>query len=394
MDSDRRHCPAAGYYLCSQRRGQGTRRRIIDMKDTVLRDLLGIRYPIIQAPMVWIATAELAGAVSEAGGLGCIGPNAGATTVSPDIEVVSHRLLDQIARTRALINKPFAVNVAIGHGPARVFSDRYAEIIIRERVPVAIVSQGSPDIYLSDLHRAGVKVLHVVASAAHARKAEAAGVDAVITNSYEGGGHSGWDALCTFTLLPQVADAVQIPVIAGGGIADARGLVAALALGAAGVYMGTRFMATVECPAADAVKEVFVAAGDTATASIIHGLPHPSPADGEAIKTGGPVDIDRQYRGGRRRALNNEFHRACLDLMAGGASPDELQDFINSTVPGTAGSHRVLAGLIEGDMESGLVPCGQAVGLIKSIPTVDELIAEMMRGAAEIIRDLPRDFKD
>ncbi|MFC2123105.1 NAD(P)H-dependent flavin oxidoreductase [Bacteroidota bacterium] len=365
------------------------------MKKTRICELLDIEYPIIQAPMIWITSAELVAAVSNAGGLGTIGPNAGTTTISTDVDIVGQRLKEQIRKTRGLTNKPFAVNIAIGHGTSKQYSDRYADIVIEEQVPVAIVSQGSANIYIKDLHRAGIKVLHVVSTVDHAKKAEAAGVDAVVTSGFEGGGHSGWDALCTITLVPQVADAVKVPIIAGGGIADARGFVASLALGAEGAYMGTRFIGTEESRAHNNVKQALVEANDTSTISITHSADRQSfSASRTKPEIGGKAaepeyqDSGTHYHSGLRRALKTKFYMECLSLLDSGTSPDALQAFANSPIPGEEGIPRGLAGLLQGDLANGIVSCGQAAGIIKEVLSVDKLIRGLMEEATTIIAKL------
>ena len=364
------------------------------MKKARICELLDIEYPIIQAPMIWITSAELVAAVSNAGGLGTIGPNAGATTISTDVDIVGQRLKEQIRKTRGLTNKAFAVNIAIGQGISKHYSDRYADIVMAEQVPVAIVSQGTANIYIKELHRAGIKVLHVVSTVDHAKKAEAAGVDAVVTNGFEAGGHSGWDALCTITLVPQVADAVKVPIIAGGGIADARGFVAALALGAEGAYMGTRFIGTKECRAHNNVKQALVDANDTSTVSIVHGADRQSFSatrikPGTEDKSVKPESQDTGMRfGGLRRALKTKFYMECLALLDSGTSPNELQAFADSPVPGEEGTHRALAGFLKGDLVNGVLSCGQAAGMIKEVLSVDELIRGLMEEATAIIAKL------
>ena len=342
--------------------------------------------------MVLITSAELVAAVSNAGGLGTIGPNAGATTISTDVDIVGQRLKEQIRETKGLTNKPFAVNIAIGHGTSKQYSDCCADIVIEEQVPVAIVSQGSANMYIKDLHRAGIKVLHVVSTVDHAKKAEAAGVDAIITSGFEGGGHSGWDALCTITIVPQVADAVKVPIIAGGGIADARGFVAALALGAEGAYMGTRFISTKECRAHNNVKQAIVEANDTSTVSIVHGTNRQSLST-TRIKSGTEdnfVEPESQHTGmrGLRRALKTKFYIECQALLDSGTPPDELQAFANSPVPGEEGTHRAIAGFLKGDLVNGVLSCGQAAGVIKEVLSVDELIRGLMEEATAIIAKL------
>ena len=231
-------------------------------------ELLGIRYPIIQAPMNWVSGAALAAAVSNAGGMGTLGPNAGARTITPDVDLVGSRFRKQIRLVKDLTPNPFAVNIAIGVGDDRKFSERCVEIAADEHVPVAIVSVGSPEVYTKPLKNAGIKVLHAISTSGHARKAEKTGVDAVICEGFEAGGHKGFTELTSFVLIPMVASAVSIPVIAGGGICDARSSVAAFALGADAVYIGTRFMLTHESDSHLRVKESILKADNACTVSV------------------------------------------------------------------------------------------------------------------------------
>jgi len=235
------------------------------MLKTRICDLLGIEYPIIQAPMNWITGANLAAAVSNAGGLGTLGPNAGVTGVTEDVALTGERLRGEIQKMKLLTGKPFAVNFPIGFGTVKDFADRCAEVALEEGIHAAITSMGSPRVYTDRFKEAGVKVFHLVTSVKQALKAEDAGVDAVVAQGFEAGGHSGADELPTLVLVPQVADAVKIPVVAAGGIADARGFVAALVMGAEAVYMGTRFLATLECDAHPNLKQAVLNADDTAT---------------------------------------------------------------------------------------------------------------------------------
>ncbi len=193
-------------------------------------ELLSIRYPIIQAPMSWVSGADLVAAVSNAGGLGTLGPNAGSEDLTMDVDLTGERMRTQIKQVKSLTNEPFAVNVVAGFGEALTFSKKVVEVVIEEEVPVAIVSVGRPDTYTRVLKDAGLKVLHAISTARHGKKAQEAGVDAVICEGYEAGGHKGFTELTTFVLTPMVADAVRIPVVTGGGIGDARGVLAALAL--------------------------------------------------------------------------------------------------------------------------------------------------------------------
>ncbi|MBP1714638.1 MAG: 2-nitropropane dioxygenase, partial [Deltaproteobacteria bacterium] len=154
-------------------------------------ELMGIRYPLIQAPMNWVSGAELAAAVSEAGGLGTLGPNAGAEEISDDVQVTGERLREQIRKVRRLTDNPFAVNVPISLGEGMKYSKKCVEVVIEEAVPVVISSVGAPDVYTKKLHEAGIKVIHAISTPRHARKAEEVGVDAVVCEGYEAGGHKG-----------------------------------------------------------------------------------------------------------------------------------------------------------------------------------------------------------
>lgn len=359
-------------------------------------ELLGIKYPIIQAAMDWVTNANMVAAVSNAGAMGTLGPNAGAKSITRDVTKTAERLREQISMVRSLTDRPFAVNFPIGWGTSRKFSDRCVEVGIEERVPVAIVSQGGPKIYTWQLKEAGIKVLHVVHTVEHARKAEEVGVDAVITSGFEGGGHGGWEELTTFAVVPQIADAVKIPVIAGGGVGDERGLVAALALGAEGVYMGTRFIATKECPAHPKVKQAVLRADEVSTVSVGHGpgrhllLGLRSKAAG-AHRENEPLGseeyrIEEQARGSLRMIMC-EFAKQCIELETKGASVEEIQAFLNSPPPSRKDASRLLACLTYGDIENG-IPAGQEVGLIKDVPSCCELIERIAKGANKVMERL------
>jgi len=311
------------------------------MKGNRLCELLGIRYPVIQAPMNYVSGADLAAAVSNAGGLGTLGPNAGAKTITSDVELTGERLRQQIRKMRSLTKNPFAVNVAIGMGEQRKYSQRCVEVVIEEEAPVAIASVGSPEVYTKVLKGAGIKVLHAISTARHAQKAEGVGVDGVICEGYEAGGHKGFTELTTFVLVPMVADTVRIPVVAGGGIGDARGLVAALVLGADGIYMGTRFMATLESDSHPQVKEAIVRASDACTVSV-------------------PKDIMLA------RDLRNQFTQKYLEIKAAGAPQKELSDFLNE--------HSQYYAQVLGDCDSAEVCCGQVAGLIERVVSAAEAI--------------------
>ncbi len=334
------------------------------MKRTRLCDLLGIDYPIIQAPMAWVATAELVAAVSEAGGLGTLGPNAGMTqqTEAGDIGASIACFREQISKVRELTKKPFAANLVVGWGKQRPISDVMVDVAIEEGVPVAVVSMGSPEAYTHKLKDGGVKVIHAVGTVGHAVKAQACGVDAVVCEGYEGAGHLGREELTTLVLVPQIADAVEIPVIAGGGIVDARGVVAAFALGAEGIYMGTRFLATLECIAHPSVKLAVVQAADNSTVAF-------------ARKTG------------LSRCLKNEYVRKHMEFEASGASFDELRDY-ERTCPNLKGWRRVPGALIAGNVEEGSVPVGAASGLIKEVTPAGEVIYSIVQDYDAIVRRL------
>ena len=304
------------------------------MKRTRLCDLLDIEYPVIQGGMVWIANAELAAAVSNAGGLGLISPTAGMNRNGDQVE----NLKKQIKLASGLTSKPFGVNLPILNNPQ---IEELVTAVIDARVKVAVTAAGNPALYTSLFKEAGIKVLHLVAAVRHAQSAERRGVDAVIAEGYEAGGHNGLDELTTFTLIPQVVDAVTIPVVAAGGIADARGVVAALALGADGVQMGTRFVATLECAAHQNFKEAILKASDTDTAITGRKL--------------GPT-----------RILKNEVASKILEMEAAGSSAEDLLAFI--------GSSRSRTGQFEGDMVNGEAYCGSIAGMIKEIRSVGDVI--------------------
>ncbi|MBN2063115.1 MAG: nitronate monooxygenase [Deltaproteobacteria bacterium] len=311
-------------------------------------DLLGIKYPIIQAPMNWISGADMVAAVSNAGCLGTLGINAGARTISNDPGIIAERLREQVRKVRGLTQKPFAVNIVIGFDEGRKFSERCLHVLLEEKVAIVVCTVGSPEVYTGMLKDAGIKVLHAVSNVTHADKAERSGVDAVICEGYEAGGHKGFDELTTFTLVPMVADSVKIPVIAGGGVTDARGVAAALALGADGVYMGTRFMASRESDAHLNIKEAIIKSGDTSTVSLRH-------------------------FGMLCRNLKNIYTKIYLDMIASGATDEELREFHNE--------YSFFHTQTTGDTEVGEIICGQGAGLIKSAP-----------GAAEIIEAIVSDI--
>jgi NAD(P)H-dependent flavin oxidoreductase YrpB (nitropropane dioxygenase family) len=317
-------------------------------------ELLSIRYPVIQAPMNWVAGAELAAAVSNAGGLGTLGPNAGADSITTDVELTGERMREQIKRVKSLTDKPFAVNVAVLAGGSTVYSQKIVQVVMEEKVPVAIVSVGRPDVYTETLKDAGIKVLHAISTATHARNAEKTGVDGVICEGYEAGGHKGLTELTTFILTPMVADAVKIPVITGGGIGDARGVMAAMALGADGVYMGTRFMVTKESESHAEVKEMVVKGEEACT-----------------------VTLDKGFM--QARDLRNSYTEKFTKMIQSGTSAEELMKF------GQGMQYRAQH---LGEAEDAEVCCGQVAALIDSVKSAQEIVEEMAKGISVCFKEL------
>lgn len=318
------------------------------MKKTRVCELLGIEYPIIQGGMSLLANAELAAAVSSAGGLGIISPNA----AEPDWGKAGENLRSQIRKAKGLTDKPFGVNFSI----QLIGDDRsLIDIAIEEGVRVVTIGAGSPALHTGYLKEHGVKVLHVVASVRHAKGAEKNGVDAVIAEGYESGGLNSPDELTTFVLVPQIVDEVSIPVVAAGGICDAKGFVAALALGAQGVQMGTRFLATHECVASQSYKEAIVAAMDTSTVIMGRTL----------IPT---------------RALKNELTREVLDKEGAGTSP---QGLLSILAPGLTA-----AAALQGDMVKGQALAGAVAGMIKEVVSAGDVVRSIVEGYDRIVAGL------
>jgi len=317
------------------------------LKKTRLCELLGIEHPIIQGGMGLIAGAELAAAVSEAGGLGIISPNAG----EPDWDRVEGNLRELIRRAKGLTDRPFGVNFPIH----MIGEDRQLiDVAVEEGVRVVTTGAGNPALHTPYFHQHGVKVLHLVATVKHALGAEKAGVDAVIAEGYESGGINSRDELTTFVLVPQVADAVGLPVVAAGGISDARGMVAAIALGADGVQLGTRFVATRECLAHRGYKDAIIAAGDTAT-----------------VITGRHSMLVR----GLRNALTD---RVLEKEKAGGSDEKAVRMF----------SELSEAALLRGDVSGGRAACGAGAGLVREITGAGDVVRDMVEGYDRIATGL------
>lgn len=301
---------------------------------TEITELLGIEYPIIQGGMAWVAEHHLAAAVSNAGGLGLIG------AASAPAEWVR----EQVQEAKKLTDKPFGVNIML----MSPYADEVAQVIVDEGVQVVTTGAGSPEKYMKMWKEAGVKVIPVVASVALAKRMERCGADAVVAEGCESGGHVG--ETTTMALVPQVVDAVNIPVIAAGGIADGRGVAAAFMLGAKAVQIGTRFVVTEEAVVHENYKERIIKAKDIDTR-----------VTGKSV--GHPV-----------RALRNEMTKKYLELENSGASGEELELL-------TLGGLR--KAVVDGDVKNGSVMSGQIAGLIKEKMTCKELVEKLMKEAEE-----------
>lgn len=306
---------------------------------TRLCELLGIEYPIIQGGMAWVATAELAAAVSNGGGLGLIAAGGAPADV----------VREQIKKARELTDKPFGVNVML----MSPFAEEVMQVVIEEKPAVVATGAGNPAKYIPALKEAGIKVLPVIPSVALAKKMEKSGADAIIAEGTEAGGHIG--ELTTMVLIPQVADAVSVPVIAAGGIADSRGAVAAFALGADGIQVGTRFICSTECIAHDNYKQAVLKAKDRD--AVVTGR-----------STGAPV-----------RALKNKLTREYERLEKEGASFDEIEQL------GVGGLRRAFA---EGDVEMGSLMAGQSAAMVNEIEPCADIIKSYFDGTEAVIEEI------
>jgi len=308
---------------------------------TRITELLGIEYPIIAGGMVWCSGWKLASAVSNAGGLGLIG----AGSMYPDV------LTEHISKCRAATTKPFGVNLPLFYPEV----ETVIEVLIREKVPVVFTSGGNPALYTLRLKEAGITVVHVVASAKFAMKSAIAGVDAIVAEGFEAGGHNGRDEITTMALIPQVCKAVDIPVIAAGGIATGSGMLATMALGAEGVQIGSRFAMSTESSAHENFKNLCTTLGEGDTML--------------SLKKLTPV-----------RLIRNEFYNRVVQAEARGADAAELREIL--------GSRRSKRGIFEGDLTEGELEIGQIASLIKSIQPagdiVREIVAEFQEKVAQI----------
>lgn len=304
--------------------------------ETRVSRLLGTTYPVIQGGMAWVAEYHLAAAVSNAGGLGIIG----AASAPPEV------VREQIRQAKKLTDRPFGVNVMLLNPNA----PEVAKIVIEEGVKVVTTGAGNPAKFMDDWKAAGVVVIPVVASVAMAKLMERGGADAVVAEGMESGGHIG--AQTTMTLVPQVVDAVNIPVIAAGGIADGRGVAAAMMLGAEGVQLGTRFVTAKESIAHENYKERIIKAKDI-------------DSEVTGMSTGHPI-----------RVLRNQMSREYLRMEKEGASFEELEQL-------TLGSLR--KAVMDGDVKNGSLMAGQCAGLVKKQQSCKKIVEELMTEADELL---------
>ncbi|MGH6714940.1 MAG: NAD(P)H-dependent flavin oxidoreductase [Bradyrhizobium sp.] len=314
---------------------------------TAITELFGIAHPVIQGGMHYVGFAELAAAVSNAGGLGII---TGLTQKTPEL------LAREIARCRDMTDRPFGVNLTF---LPSFSAPPYAEYIaaIREGgVKIVETAGRSPEAHMPALKAAGIKVIHKCTSVRHSLKAERIGCDAVSVDGFECGGHPGEDDVPNMILLPRADEELKIPFVASGGMADARSLVAALAMGAAGMNMGTRFIATKEAPVHDNVKQALVAASELETRLIMRGLRN------------------------TERVLDNKAVDHLIEIEREKGRSLKIEDILDQV----AGVYPKV--MIDGDMNAGAWSCGMVVGLIHDIPTVKELIDRIMADAERIIR--------
>ena len=309
-----------------------------------ITSLFKIKYPLIQAGMIWCSGWELASAVSNAGGLGIIGSG----SMYPEV-------LDQhIQKCKAATDKPFAVNLPMLYPDI----DKHIELIIKHKVPIVFTSAGNPKTYTEYLKKHGITVVHVVSSVKFAKKAEEAGVDAVVAEGFEAGGHNGRDETTTLCLIPMVKKAIQIPLIAAGGIADGKAMLAAMNLGADAVQIGSRFVATHESSAHINFKQAVIDAqeGDTLL----------------TLKELTPV-----------RLLKNDFYKKVEKAYAEKANAEQLSELL--------GRGRAKKGMFEGDLSEGELEIGQIAGLISEIKPAAELVQEILAEYRDALQEQQTD---
>lgn len=296
-----------------------------------ITSIFGIEYPIIQGGMIWNSGYKLASAVSNAGGLGLIG----AGSMYPEV------LREHIQKCKKATSKPFGVNVPMLYPNIQEIID----IIIEENVKIVFTSAGNPKTWTSFLQQKGITVVHVVSSSKFALKAQEAGVDAIVAEGFEAGGHNGREETTTLTLIPMVKEKINIPLIAAGGIATGRGMLAAMILGADGVQMGTRFAASLESSAHIDFKNLLLETGEGDTVLTLKEL--------------APV-----------RLIKNEFYNGLMELYTTNPTVEELNTYL--------GRARAKRGMFEGDLKDGELEIGQIIGLINKIDSVDEIIKDII----------------
>ena len=301
------------------------------MKPNRITELFGIQYPVIAGGMVWCSGWRLAAAVSNAGGLGLLG----AGSMHPET------LIEHIDKMNAATDKPWGINIPLMYPEI----DRLIEIIIEKGVKIVFTSAGSPKKYTARFHEAGIKVAHVVSSSKFAKKCEEAGVDAVVAEGFEAGGHNGREETTTLALIPQVREAISLPLIAAGGIGSGKAMLAAMALGAEGVQIGTLFAVSEESSASDAFKKLCVDLGEDGTML--------------ALKKISPT-----------RLIKNELFAKIAEAESRGAEADELRELL-----GRAASKR---GIYEGDLENGELEIGQIASTIKEVKPVAQIMHELI----------------
>lgn len=321
------------------------------MKKTRVSERLGIEVPIIQASMTWVTSAELAAAVSNAGGLGVLGPNAGQTTLTQDPVETAERLRREIWKTRGLTDKPFAVNYLMPD-PNIPFTLAFAEsiykVLCEEKVEIILASGGFSENEIMKMKDQGFIVIYrdVNPTVETAQKAENAGADMLIATGYDAGGHMSEHAIGTFTMVPTIVDAVSIPVVAAGGIVDQRGMKAVFLLGAEGIYVGTRFIASVECPADIRCKE--------------------------AIQNGKLKDlVEFKAMVGSLRCTPNKVALKCVELAEQGASRQEIASVYGNGFK---------TGMLEGNLDEGIVSVSNSIDMINDIKTCQEIIEAFTAG--------------
>lgn len=301
------------------------------MKPNRITELFGIQYPVIAGGMVWCSGWRLAAAVSNAGGLGLLG----AGSMHPET------LIEHIDKMNAATDKPWGINIPLMYPEI----ERLIEIIIEKGVKIVFTSAGSPKKYTARFHEAGIKVAHVVSSSKFAKKSEEAGVDAVVAEGFEAGGHNGREETTTLALIPQVREAISLPLIAAGGIGSGKAMLAAMALGAEGVQIGTLFAVSEESSASDAFKQLCVDLGEDGTML--------------ALKKISPT-----------RLIKNELFAKIAEAESRGAEADELRKLL-----GRAASKR---GIFEGDLQNGELEIGQIASTIKEVKPVGQIMHELI----------------